>query len=221
MVTLQRQLAFTDRHEVAEYIHGSLLNKELYKAFLANRDNCYRWKHSPVETFNELYYQCTRVYNDPNPESEVYYNYLNNARDNLGQRYASDMIFAMVNAMFIIMDNKPENVEFFQSELQAHLKNETCFYQQYTDFANEFVRQYGKQILSFPYCPVSLSKITGWDADSWKECTKDFDEYYIRKYVNRYSNTEDKLQFIDLIEKAYNETLRKEEEESLIEDLPF
>mgnify|MGYP006916046225 CR=1 FL=1 len=91
----------------------------------------------------------------------------------------------------------------------------------YRDFANEFVRQYGKQILSFPYCPVSPSKITGWDADSWKECTKDFDEYYIRKYVNRYSNTEDKLQFIDLIEKAYNETLRKEEEESLIEDLPF
>ena len=137
-MNLERELTYVGKKELGEYLEGNLLNKELYKAYLGIKDNGYRWKHSAVETFNEVYYQCTRVYNDPNPEEEVYVNYLNNARDDMGTRYASDMIFAMVNAIFEIMDNRPDNVEFFMAELKPHLKNDTLYYQPFEDFANSF-----------------------------------------------------------------------------------
>lgn len=205
MESLERDLIFTEKHELAEYVHENLLNKELYKAYLANKDNNYTWKHTPVDTFNEVYYQCTRVYNDPNPESDIYNNYLNDARDNLGTRYASDMIFSMVNAIFLIMDNRPENVEFFQAELQAKLKDEQHYFEQYAKFAQNFIKTYGRQTLNFPISPVSPRRLSWWDWKSWKKCTDDFDEFYIRKYVNRYTKLEDQLSVIDIIEKAYCE----------------
>ena len=83
IMTLGRKLIFTDQFELNAYLQDNVLNTELYKAFLSVKDHRYRWKHTPVETFNEVYYQCTRVFNDPNPESDILGSYLNDAKDNI------------------------------------------------------------------------------------------------------------------------------------------
>jgi len=220
MVTLERALTFTEKEELEEYLKGNLLNKELYKAYLANKDNYYRWKNSPLTTFNEVYYQCTRIFNDPHPESEIYYTYLNDAKYTLGTRYASDMLFSMVNAVFEIMEDRPSNVEFFQMELQAYLKNEQCYYQQYLEFAKKFVETNGKQKVELKYTPLPPNRLI-YEPNDWQELTNDFDELLIRKLVKRYEKTVDKLAFIDKIEEAYNKV---ETEKARIEnepDLPF
>lgn len=220
METIERALTFTDKSELAEYVRGNTFNKALYKAYLDNKDNSYNWKHSPIVTFNELYYQCTRVYNDPNPESEVYSNYLEDVRNTLGTRYASDMIFAMVNAVIEVMDFKPENVEFFQMELQAHYKQDGLYFPQYMEFAEKFIAEYGKQNLKFPFCPVPPSYLR-YDYTEWKRITNGFDEYMIRKYVERYSKTEDRLALIDKIECAYDEDEEEIQRLEMIKNLPF
>lgn len=221
-MSLERELIFTDRYEFKSYIEDNLLNKELYKAYLSIKDNGYRWKHSPLETFNEVYYQCTRVYNDPNPESNVRRLYLDDARDTMGTRYASDMIFSMVSAIFDIMNNKPDSVDFFQAELKAIMKDDLLYFQPYAKFAEEFIQAHGKQNLTFPYSPVPPKMLSSEEILSLQTITNDFDEYHIRKLVDRYSNLEDKLALIDLIEGAYK--LKKDH--SFVgkinpEDLPF
>ena len=80
MIELERYLIYYDKTDLNEYLDNNILNKELYMAYIANKDNCYNWKHSAVNTFNEVYFQCTRAFNDPHPEDQIYERYLNNAR---------------------------------------------------------------------------------------------------------------------------------------------
>lgn len=222
-MSLGRELMFTDQFELSAYTKGNLLNTELYKAYLSIKDNTYRWKHSPVDTFNEVYYQCTRVYNDPNPESDLWGTYLNDARDTFGTRYASDMIFSMVSAIFDIMSNKPDNVDFFQAELKALMKNNIAYFQPYEQFAKDFILKYGKQHLEFPYTPVPPKQIAAEELINFKSLTHDYEEFYIRQLVDRYKSVEDKLALIDLIERAYKDdnNLNAVEADMKFMDLPF
>jgi len=219
MQGLERFLIYYDKSDLNEYLDDNLLYKELYMAYIANKDNCYNWKHSAVDTYNEVYFQCTRAFNDPHPEDQMYERYLNDARDTLGTRYASDMIFAMVNALFTIMENKPNNVVYFLAELQARYKNDKCFFPQYAQFAQDFIAKHGQISLTFPYMPISADSLFLFSDSDWVQATHDFDEYHIRQLVNRYKTTDDKLELIKNIENAFIATTPVEV--PLPFDLPF
>ncbi len=204
IMTLGRKLIFTDQFELNAYLQDNVLNTELYKAFLSVKDHRYRWKHTPVETFNEVYYQCTRVFNDPNPESDILGSYLNDAKDNMGTRYASDLIFSMVNAIFNVMADKPANIDFFQVCLKDLMKDDDTYFKPLELFADEFVQKHGLIHLEFPYSPVPPEQISSEELMNFDSITHDYEEYYIRKLVDRYEHSKDKLKLIDIIEKAYN-----------------
>lgn len=217
MIFIEQLLTYSGKTDLNEFLDDNLVNKELYMAYIANKDNCYHWKHSALVTFNEVYLQCTRAFNDPHPEDQMYDRYLNDSKDTLGTRYASDMIFSMVNAIFMIMDNKPNNIVFFQAELQARFKNENCFFHQYAKFAEDFIAKHGLLPLSFPYKPIAPEGLEFFDFTDWESATRNYDEYYIRMFVDRYTSTEDKLKLIDLIERAYNSVV----EAPMPAELPF
>ena len=217
MKYLEQLLTYKNKSDLNEFLDDNLLNKELYMAYIANKDNCYHWKNSALDTFNEVYLQCTRAFNDPHPEDQIYERYLNDSRDTLGTRYASDMIFSMVNAIFTIMENKPNNIVFFLAELQARFKDDRFFFHQYAKFAEDFITKNGSLSLTFPYQPVDPELLEIFDFPDWEMVTHNYDEYYIRKFVDRYSAIKDKLKLIDLIEKAYNSV---KEAPELVE-LPF
>ena len=54
MKYIEQLLTYKNKSDLNEFLDDNLLNKELYMAYIANKDNCYHWKNSALDTFNEV-----------------------------------------------------------------------------------------------------------------------------------------------------------------------
>lgn len=71
IVYLPRQLVYTDRRNLDDFLHGDELNKELYKVYLKVKDRPYYFKFDADKAFNEAYYIATMAMNESHPELDV------------------------------------------------------------------------------------------------------------------------------------------------------
>ena len=108
-----REFIYRNRPDIDAFLEESELWSNLYGLFLGIKDNAYYLKIPAVTMFNEVRYQCVRVMLDKHPEENIWMNYLNNAKDTLGWRYASDLCFSLVYAVLSLMENPPKQVPFF------------------------------------------------------------------------------------------------------------
>lgn len=219
--SLERQLTYRDRTELSEHLQDNLLNKELYKAYLRCRDQEYKWKTSAVDTFNEVYYQCIRVMMDKNPEENVYSNYLNDAKANIGTRYGSDFVFCMVWAIFQLQAKRSESVEFFLTELEPHIMKSQYFEPMssfvldmrhrgqdnfYTDFRPDPVAPCN---ICIPKKVSFIESIFGNEdykgQSIWSTVTKDYRKDTIIDIVKRYRTKDEQDEIRKIIEEAYKE----------------
>ncbi len=213
-MNLERELMFTDRTDIDDYLNESILNKELYDLYIQIKDVEYYWKHTSIETFNEVYYQCTRIFNDPHPEENIYTNYLDNAKNTLGTRYASNLVFAIVNAIFCVMKQRPANVDYFQNVYDDSIRSDNKYYNEFLSLASRFIDKHGYVDLKFPFNPC-CNNIGIHQRKDWVKITNDFDQKTIIKIIDRFSKALDKKFVLSFIENAF------ESENDNEEILPF
>lgn len=209
MSPLSRLLFFTDKQAVTEYTQSSdapfaQFNRELYQVYLTVKDKEYRWKHSHVDTFNEVYFQVTRIYNDHSGETEVYCRYLNDAKENMGTRYGANLIFSMVYAVIYMRQNPTFEEITLLVELENQLK-ESPFFMPLKQFAEQYRETHGCLSNDYPISPVPLRDLPCFDPSDWYATTAHFDQYTIKNIIARYPAKQDKLSLLNLIEKMQNE----------------
>ena len=71
IINLPRQLVYTDRRTLDDFLRSDELSRELYKVYLRVKDNPYYFKFSAEKAFNEAYYIATMAMNESHPELDV------------------------------------------------------------------------------------------------------------------------------------------------------
>ncbi len=221
---LPRPFIYREREDIDEFLDESKLWRDLYDVFLQVRDNVYHLKVPAVKMFNEVRYQCVRLMLDKHPEEDIWSNYLNNAKDTLGWRYASDLCFSMVYAVLSVLKDPPCHVQRFCKILSdGKFKDEEAYFPHFAGLVRLQKILNNSYEIDLTPCPERPQKIrdaimvfpTGkefyvYDAIWWKEQTHDFDQDYIRFIIDQWQSKEDKLEMLSVIEENFNESVDSE-----------
>lgn len=221
MKDLPRVFIYRDKAELDDFLNDNPLNDALYDVFLDVKDSYYYLKRSPESIFNEVYYQCTRLMLDPHPEARVRF-YLDDAKENMGTRYASDLVFSMVYAVLSLQPEITKPIKRFLRYLEGQTLNECYFpaFQEMVSQWNGYVnglkvaepRRFKSDFTSCPEPPEKLERALFL----WSSVTKEYNQDRIRMIVNLWEDMDDKLAVLDKIEKAFDDY------EAMINDgLPF
>lgn len=235
MKDLPRTFIYRDRKELDEFLKDNPLNDALYDIFLDVKDSYYNLKIPAEVIFNEVYYQCTRLMLDPHPEARVW-DYLNDAKDNTGWRYTSDLVFSMVYAVLSVQPQAPYSVRRFLRCLEGKNLNE-CYFPSFKNMADIWGGIENGRIVGntktyqsdFTPSPESPERINVHKPFIWSEVTDDYNQERIRMIMDLWSDKEDKLAILKMIEDAFDfdEAFRGKQTYSSINesledtDLPF
>lgn len=230
-----RIFIYRNREDIDAFLEEGQLWRDLYDVFLRTKDNTYYLKISSARMFNEVRYQCVRVMLDKHPEENIWRNYLNDARDRLGWRYASDLCFSMVYAVLSLLKNPPEQVVRFCKVLHdSKLKTEPDYFPDFDTFVREYKQKgicYDIDLSAEAESPSVIRSLACLDehfiidSDWWRKITSNFEQQSIRDIVSLWNDKEEKLEIVNMIEDAFDYCIQQEEEEKRrIEeqnDLPF
>ena len=236
MKNLPRTLIYRDRKELDEFLKDNELNNMLYDVFLVVKDSYYNLKISAEAIFNEVYYQCTRLMLDPHPEARVW-DYLNDAKDNTGWRYTSDLVFSMVYAVLSLQQEVNLPIQRFLRILKGKNLNQ-CYFPYFEDmvvgmsgldYEGEVYEEPKRFKSDFTPCPEPPERLSAYKPFIWSEVTNDYDQEQIRLVVNLWSKKEDKITVLKMIEDAFDfdEAFKGKQTYSLINgvnddmELPF
>lgn len=209
MKDLPRTFIYRDRKELDEFLKDNELNEALYDVFLEVKDNYYNLKISAETIFNEVYHQCTRLMLDPHPEARVW-DYLNDAKNNTGWRYTSDLVFSMVYAILSLQPRLTSSIKRFLRCLEGKNLNE-CYFPAFKRMVDSWggiecgrIVRGAKDFQSdFTSSPEPPERLFVHGTFSWSVVTKDYDQERIRMIVNLWSSQEDRLTVLNLIEDAF------------------
>ena len=200
MKDLPRAFIYRDKAELDEFLNNNPLNEALYDVFLEVKDSYYLLKISAEAIFNEVYYQCTRLMLDPHPETRVW-DYLNDAKNNTGWRYTSDLVFSMVYAVLSLQKNSSLSTKRFIRCLRGHKLNE-CYFPAFLNLVES--EKENTYEYNLKPCPESPEKIYKYGAFLWSKVTDDYEQERIRMIVNLWVDKEDKLSVLKMIEDSFD-----------------
>lgn len=210
---LPRPFVYTDRRTLDDFLRNSELNKELYKVYLRVKDRPYYFKFDAEKAFNEAYYIATLAMNDSHPELRVR-DWLWIAKDDMGWRYAANLVMSMVYAILFLKDDRPEQIEYVLELMKGQDYGEDYF-EDFETLARLNEKRYEIDLALHPV-PVEELKQTLWN---WSEITNDYDQETIRELVYLFPTKEERLKLIDEIERwRFLPTPTTTDD---IEDLPF
>lgn len=196
LVNLPKQLIYTDRRNLDDFLREDGLNRSLYKVYLKVKDRPYYFKFSTEKAFNEAYYISTMAMNEPHPELDVReWRYL--AKNNMGWAYAADLVMSMVYAILYLQNNKDEKIDYVLTVMQGAGYSEDYF-PDFKYMAENETNRYNSD-LSINPCPVDELQ----NADIfWPAITEKYDQQIIRELLTLYTSKEERLKLIDLIENS-------------------
>lgn len=203
LTDLPKQLIYTDRKTLDDFLREDDLNKELYNVYLQVKDKPYYFKFDAVKAFNEAYYIAVLAMNERKPESQVKEWYWN-AQSNIGWVYAANLVMSMVYAILSLQENKPKRIDKVLHKMQnMQLGNE--HFTAFKKMAEQEIRRYNSD-LSIYLSPVDkIHNILCINHKLWGDFTEDYQQSNIREIVSLYPSKEDRLKLIDQIEKRQSE----------------
>jgi len=217
MRTLPRTFIYRD-NELNDFLQDNPLNDALYDVFLNVKDNYYRKVIPAEKIFNEVYYQCTRLMLDSYPETNVR-NYRDDAKVNMGTRYASDLVFSMVYAVLSLQKEISPSIKRFLRYLEGQ-DLDNCYFPAFQEFVKE--RQGRESYESdFTPCPEPPERILKYGTFIWSTVTDNYSQERIRMIVNLWEDKEDKLAILDKIEHDFDFDEECEKNKINYDDFPF
>ena len=197
-----RPLIYHDKEDIDSFLEEDSFWADLYELFLDIKDNSYLLKIPSVKIFNEVRYQCTRVLLDKHPEENIWDNYLNPVKESLGWRYASDLCFALVYVVLVLMNNPPSHVAYFLHVLRNRkLKADSCYFPYVEKFLSSKSGFTHKLNLAPMPAPLNcIGQEVGW----WGKMTNDFDQDCIREIVALWKDPRAQQKVLDAIEHDFD-----------------
>lgn len=181
-------------------------------------------------TFNEVYYQCVHVRYDNNPGQDVEKRYFKEEEQWLCSKPASDLVFAVVCAMYSFHGPLSFEEECFMEHFKPLLRERNLL-----SLVQNLAHEIGfveTSINDFQFptmtCPVSEIPLkldaVSYDGspimnalyrvmmteeeqlesrmNAWRQITNDYTQSAIEKYIRLYTTIPDQLQLLDRIEKS-------------------
>ena len=224
IVNLPKQLIYTDRRNLDDFLRDDELNEELYKVYLRVKDNPYYFKFSAETAFNEAYYIATMAMNEPHPELDVREWWYAAKRD-IGWAYSANLIMSMVYAILSLQSEKPDTIDYVLEIMKGANYGEEHF-PAYKEMVENHPFRYDSD---FNIRPNSVEELRS-SPILWQNVTEDFEQDAIRDLVAMFPTKEERLKFIDLIEQRQNELTSPDlgfldskytSQMIALEDLPF
>ena len=211
LINLPRELVYTDRRTLDDFLREDDLNKELYKVYLQVKDKPECFSFDAVKAFNEAYYIATIAMNESHPEEDVIeWRYI--AKHDMGSAYAAHLVLSMVYAILYLQENKSENIENVLNQMQNQNYGKDHF--PYFRAMAEGESHRFKSDFSIRPCPIDdIDDIVMDASKTWFSLTKYFDQTIIKNLVSFFPTIEERLNMIELIER------KQTEEESYYESL--
>lgn len=215
MTGLQRDLIYfpLGHIEYFEYsfnMPSGLMVEGLYPLFVKTKSE-YEWPWSAAQTFDEIFFQLTRIYLDPHPEEDWHEKYIQDTTDNLELEamYRAYYVFSFVLSILKLQRTVPSKIKYFMVALEDTIAN----WGYESDFSQwVYLNQHWQCDMDFSPRPnVNLNQ---YCTEAWREVTDDFEKWKIDSIIRKYKRKEYKLNVLNAIEHAHLGT----EFES---DLPF
>ncbi len=222
LINIPRELVYTDRRTLDDFLREDDLNKELYKVYLRVKDKPYYFKFDAEDAFNEAYYIATMAMNDPHPELDVK-EWLWIAKEDMGWRYAANLVMSMVYAILYLQQDQPEQIGYVLTIMEGQDYGEDHF-PDFKAMAEQEKRRFKSDLSIRPYPIDELEYISVMHKRpiSWQTVTEDFDQNNIRELVSLLQTKDERLKLIDLIEDRQKSLFALPEVKPFnIEDLPF
>lgn len=223
-IPLERQLLFTEKQDIEEYLQGNELNQELYKTFLESKDRGFKWKWTAEETFNEVFFQCAKIYSEKNPEKCVEKMFYEVIDSNLGTKNAHHLIIQMIWAILHSQKSLPDNVNYFYSAINPFVESNETYHLPFLSLVVDFWEHFGQMESDLYPNPVLAANLNIKTVETtigfttspeWHRVTDGFKEQSIRNIVRWYRIKQDKLDVLELIETALSEWKQLEKEMSV------
>lgn len=218
MRTLPRTFIYRDKRELDDFLQDNPLNDALYDVFLDVKDSYYSLKISAENIFNEVYYQCTRLMLDSHPETRLR-NYRDDAKVNMGTRYASDLVFSMVYAVLSLQKEISPSIKRILRYLEGQNLND-CYFPAFQQLVEE---RRGRESYEsdFTPCPEPPERVLNYGTFIWSTVTENYSQERIRMIVNLWKEKEDKLAILDKIEHNFDYDEECEKNKINYDDFPF
>lgn len=208
---LERKLLYTEKKMLSEFLDKNPFNQALY-IFIHNVPNLQDEKVA-IEVYNEIYFQCTRLWNNYYTSPELFEKYMSELRRNKSEQYCEAIMFGVYAILYskkeqrypilLLLDYMKQQYDacnFIQSSVQVIIK--------------KIGISGGNTDMDLTPCPVSPNEIIAkYDGPrksrdfyldnkysvQWKEITRGFNELMIRTIVQRFKTKEDKIAIINEI----------------------
>lgn len=204
-----RPFIYREREDLDEFLDEHPIWGEFYK-FLLERfehDNLNFFNVPILRIFNEAYFQAIKISLDKHPEADIEKNYFGVAYRNLRNIEVSNLCFGMVYEIFVCMENRPRNINYFCTEF-AKSSFRSKFMKYFTGFQGCVVGD-DFNLKPQPEKPEKIRFSVFNDLESerytWEMITEGFEDLdTIKEIVSFWEDKNDKLKIIDIIEKEYD-----------------
>ena len=226
LINLPREFVYTDRRTLDDFLRNDELNLLLYKVYLEVKDKPYYFKFPAEKAFNEAWYIATLAMNEAHPELDVK-EWLWRSRDNMGWRYAADLVMSMVYVILYLQKDKPKMVEYVLPMFDnLNLGNE--HFPAFKSMAIQETRQFSSDLAVHPNPveEIEANLLAVYSAFTpgvvtWHKFTDNFEQMTVRELISLFPTMEQQLKMIDLLEKRQYEEENPPQYPITPEDLPF
>lgn len=202
---LTRNLLWQDK-TMGELIAASPMNIELhevYKELVALEDV----EIIPAERiFNEVYYQCTRIVYENNPEPDFEAVELD-IKANVGTKMVSRLVYRMMYALLTARAGNTGEVEAVRKSLEI-FSDMVTRNNHFKKFVTRYNQKSRKQIVVLTPNPVAADALKYQNVD-WKEVTCGFDQEAIEMIVGLWSSKAEKKKVISYIQRCVSLLYRR------------
>lgn len=203
MSTYPRELIFRERKDIDEFLSEPGLNSSLYELLLSVRepnDVRYALKVTPLQIFNEAYGQALRVLLDRHPEEDYYNNYFLNAKKYFTRSYEADLVFCVVYVLLKFCNMGTPNIDRFLTVFENRMKDKPMYFPEFQKFCNSISKKRGfnKTVDRF-YLHTDTITPKDYANINWSAATFQYNEEWIKYYVDFGVDTEQQVAMIDCI----------------------
>lgn len=207
MSTYPRELIFRERKDIDEFLSEPGLNSSLYELLLSVREPNevrYALKVTPLQIFNEAYGQALRVILDRHPEEDYYNNYFLNAKKYFTRSYEADLVFCVVYVLLKFSNIGTPNIERFLSVFENRMKDKPMYFPDFQKFCNTLSRKrsFNKNTDRF-YLHTDTITPKDYANINWSAATFEYNEDWIKYYVDFGADTEEQIAMIDSIQSSF------------------
>ncbi len=199
---LHRKLLYRGSNDMRDYLLSGQVNRFIYRNLLLLQDRM--MYPSFTNIFNDIYYLCIRIQNDPKAGEDVLQRYFNEEEEWLNSKEVSMAVICIVWALIKSKQNPSNGDIHFLEAITPLIKSSI-----YMPVAEKLIWYLNDEGLTAPNVfrvyPTPLDEITideEYEAASWCTVTDNFTAELIEYYLTLYTTIDEQLELYNRITKA-------------------